>query len=555
MIRRLTALAAVTLFAAQTGAQIHDPRAIEADPATATGPIAPRLVGLGDHHMQVTAGTQESQFFFDQGLRLTYAFNHSEALRSFKEAARLDATNAMAYWGWALVLGPNLNLEMQPDVVAQAYAAIQRAQALSDGVSDRERRMIAALAERYTNDPAADRMPLDHAYAEAMRALARDYPDDSDIATLFAASLMNLSPWDYWYADRTPKTYTEELIGQLERVIEREPNHAGALHYYIHAVEAHYPEWAEAGADRLADLMPGAGHILHMPSHIYMRVGRYADSFDANVRASLADESYITQCRAQGLYPLAYYPHNVHFLAWSAMSMGRSDAALEAARKVADNVPAEFGGDAWMLYQTFLGQPLYTMVRFGMWDRILDEPRPRHDAMFLNGVWRYARGLAYANSGDLRHAEAELETLREIRDDPATEEQAVGLNAMPTMLAIIDEILAGEIASRRGDHDTAIARLSRAVRLEDGLTYNEPPDWYFPVRHYLGAALLDAGLPGEAEVIYWQDLRRNPENGFSLYGLQRSLAAQGKTAQANDIAARFDAAWAGADVALTSSRY
>ena len=415
--------------------------------------------------------------------------------------------------------------------------------------------MIEALARRYTDDPNMDRQAYDEAYADAMASLTAAYPEDLDIATLYAASLMNLSPWDYWYADGTPTSNTEELISALESVIAREPNHPGALHYYIHAVEEHHPEWAEAGADRLGAIMPGAGHMVHMPSHIYMRVGRYADAYDINILAAQADENYITQCRAQGLYPLAYYPHNIHFLAWSAMFLGRQSAALEASRKVADKVPADFGSDAWNLYQTFLGQPIYTMVRFGMWEEILDEPPPPVTARFLTAVWHYARGLAYLNLGESNRSSAELDRLQAVRRDEATAEQFIGNNAMPTLLAIAEEILSGEIDAKSGQFDAAISHLERGVRLEGTLIYNEPPDWYFPVRHYLGAILLEAGYPAEAEVVYWEDLKKNRDNGYALFGLQQALEAQAKTAQAADVEARFMRAWAQADTRLSSSRY
>jgi tetratricopeptide (TPR) repeat protein len=312
---------------ASAQAMIHDHRALDAEPTEATAPIAPRLEGLGNYHFTVTTANTESQEFFDQGLRLTYAFNHSEALRAFKEAVRLDPDNAMAYWGWALVLGPNLNLPMVPDVAPQAYKAIQAAIKLKDQVSKKERAYIDALATRYAKNPEEDRAPLDKAYAEAMANLVAQYPDDLDAATLYAASLMNLSPWDYWSLDGSPKENTNKVLETLQSVVERNPNHAGALHYYIHAVEARHPERGEQYADMLGGLMPGAGHLVHMPSHIYMRVGRYADSYEANRRAVEADEQYITQCRAQGLYPLNYYPHNIHFMAWSAMVQGRQDAA------------------------------------------------------------------------------------------------------------------------------------------------------------------------------------------------------------------------------------
>jgi len=540
------------------GAQIHDPRAIKADPATAQGPIAPRLDGLGDHHFPVTTtnpASQSSQYFFDQGLRLTYGYNHSEALRAFKEAVRLDPGNAMAYWGWALVLGPNLNLPMLPDVVPQAYAAIRAAVSLTDSVSFKERDLIEALAQRYTSDPEAPRTELDLAWSDALGQLVIKYPDDLDIATLYAASLMNLNPWNYWTRDGQPRDNTDTLITTLQSVIERDPQHPGALHYHIHAVEARHPEWAEVSADTLGGLMPGAGHMVHMPSHIYMRLGRYADSYDANLRASLADEAYITQCRAQGLYPLGYYPHNVHFLAWSAMFQGRKQAAIAASRKVAEKVPADLGSDTWLLYQTFLGQPLYTMVRFGMWDEILNEPQPPEQARYLNGIWHYARGLAYVNTGSRRKAGTELKRLRAIRSNPDSEDEYVGFGHVPTLLTIATEILAAEITAERHRYDTAIAHLERAVRLQDSLPYNEPPDWYFPVRHYLGAVLLEAGYPVEAEIVYWQDLRKSRDNGYALFGLAQALEAQNQTEQLADVQSRFQRAWADADIELTSSRF
>ena len=552
------AVAAALLLATPTAAQIHDPRALDADPTTAEGPIAPVLEGLGDHHYEVTTSSPQSQRFFDQGLRLTYAFNHSEALRAFKEAARLDPDNAMAYWGWALVLGPNLNLPMMPYVVEQAWEAVQKAVALSEGVSEKERALIEALATRYTDDPEADRTPFDEAYAEAMAIVVVRYPDDLDVATLYAAALMNLSPWDYWYLDGLAKENTDEVLATLESVVERDPHHPGALHYYIHAVEARHPDRAEPHADNLATLMPGAGHIVHMPSHIYMRVGRYADSWEANRKAVEADESYITQCRAQGLYPLGYYPHNIHFMAWSAAFQGRREAAMEASRKIVAEIPHELAADrnTWALYETFLSQPLYTMVRFGMWTDVLAEPVPGVDSRFMTGIWHYARALARVHGeGDLEAAREELAALHESRGAVDEEDAySIGFGDVERLLTIAIEIAEREIAAAEGDHAAAVAHLERAVRLEDSLLYNEPPDWYFPVRHVLGAILLEAGRPEEAEVVYWADLRKNPDNGYSLFGLKQALEAQGRLDEALAMKARFDAAWAEAAHELTTSR-
>ncbi|WP_138380379.1 tetratricopeptide repeat protein [Luteithermobacter gelatinilyticus] len=548
---------AVLLFSAAPGlAQIHDPKALEADPRTATGPIAPVLSGLGNHHFPVTTQNDRSQYFFNQGFRLTMGFNHSEALRAFKEAARLDPNNAMAYWGWALVLGPNLNLPMQADVMPQAYAAIQTAQRLKDRVSARERAYIEALATRYSNDPEVDRGLLDRAYVQAMKKLMAQYPDDLDAATLYAAAIMNTNPWDYWYPDGTPKPQTKVVMATLQSVIERNPDHAGAHHYLIHTVEAFRPELGVASADRLGKLMPGAGHLVHMPAHIYMRVGRYTDSYAANVAAIKADEGYITQCRAQGLYPLGYYPHNIHFLVWSAMFMGRSQAALAAARKVAAKIPQGNTSNTWALNETFRSQPMFVMVRFGLWEDMLAEPQPDKKALFMTGIWHYGRGMAYAHQGDLSRAEQELTRLRTMQQNATkTPAYMLGFGQAGRLLAIAERILTGEIAAKQGQYDAAIASLEKAVRLEDSLLYNEPPDWYFPVRHILGAVLLEAGLPTEAEVVYWEDLRRNPNNGYSLFGLKQSLEAQDKAELAAVVENRLERAWKAADVTLKTSRF
>lgn len=538
-------------------ARIHDPLALEADPSIAVSPIAPLLEGLGDHHFPITTPVPESQVFFDQGLRLTYAFNHSEALRAFKEAARLDPDNAMAYWGWALVLGPNLNLPMVPEVIPRAHGAIQQAVALKDRVSERERAYIEALSQRYASDPAADRAALDRAYAQAMGDLAARYPDDLDAATLYAAALMNLSPWDYWNLDGSPKGRTEEILMTLQAVVDRNPRHPGALHYYIHAVEARHPERGEQPADQLAGLMPGAGHLVHMPSHIYMRIGRYADSYEANRRAVAADENYITQCRAQNIYPLNYYPHNIHFMAWSAMFQGRPEEALQAARKIVDKVPPELSADknVWALYETFLSQPMFVMVRFGKWEAMLAEPKPDIASRFMTGIWHYGRALAYLHTGRAGAAQQELRELRAARRAMGEVDHYIGFATAKTLLTIAEEIVQGELAYAGGLTLEGLAHLERAVRLEDSLRYNEPPDWYFPVRHFLGAMLLDAGRPNEAEVIYAADLQKNPNNGYALFGLKKALEQQGRQQDASAIGERFDRTWADATHKLASSRF
>jgi tetratricopeptide (TPR) repeat protein len=533
----------------------HDPRVLATDPLGMDAAIAPVLEGLGDHHHPITTRSERAQLFFDQGLKLTYGFNHQEALRSFKEAVRLDPDCAMAYWGWALVLGPNLNLPMRPEVVAQAYEAIRKAMSLESNVTEKERAYIEALARRYANEPDSDRSTLDRDYADAMAGLHERYPEDNDAATLYAAALMNLSPWNYWTRTGRPRETTPVILSVLEGAIERDPEHAGALHYLIHVTEAVDPWRSERAAERLDGLAPGAGHLVHMPSHIYMRTGRYAEAFDANARAIEADEGYITACRNQGIYPLNYYPHNIHFLAWAAIMQGRSEEALKASRKVADRVPTDMHGNDWALYQTFLSMPLYTMVRFARWEEILREPKPMKDAVYWTGIWHYARAMAYLHSARLEEASRELRAIETIVGDSSSLQTLVGYSNARTLLRIARGIVAGELAAKAGSFDEAVAHLDRAVRLEDGLLYGEPPDWYYPVRHTLGAVLLEADRADEAEVVYWQDLARNPENGYALIGLAQSLRAQGRDEEAASIQARFDLAWKQADVSLRSSRF
>jgi len=554
------ALLSIVIFTTTTWASSlhvasHDPRALKADPKKAGEPIAPVLTDIGDTHMPITTQSDKAQYFFDQGLRLTYAFNHQEALRSFKEAARHDPDAAMAYWGWALVLGPNLNLPMSAEVAPQAYEAIQMAVGLKDKVTAKESSLIVALAQRYAADPPADRKALDTAYADAMKQVHTRFAEDNDIATLYAAALMNLSPWNYWTRDGRPKARTPDILSTLERVMQRDPEHEGALHYYIHAVEAVDAERGAAVADRLRGLTPGAGHLVHMPTHVYMQLGRYAESFELNVQAAKADENYLVQCRAQGIYPLGYYPHNLHFQAWAALMMGNREKALKAARKVASKVPEDFSHNTWGLYQTFASMPLFALVRFGQWDAVLEEPRPPEKWRYMAGIWHYARGMAYTHTGRYKSAQKELETLQIIAMDPVSGHEAVGFGNTPTLLTIAGEVLAGELAAKQKRFEVAIGHLDRAVRMEDSLMYNEPPDWYYPVRHTLGAVLIEAGRPAEAEVVYWQDLKRYRDNGYSLYGLWQSLKAQGRDAEARQLQQSYAQAWAHADRSLSSSRF
>ena len=524
--------------------------------AALPGQIAPRLQNLGSHQFPVTTNSARAQLFINQGMMLVYGFNHAEADRAFREAARLDPDCAMAYWGRALVLGPNINMAMSPDAEAPAYEMVKKAIALKKNATEKEQAYIDALANRYSGEEKPDRTSLDRAYADAMRKLHARYPDDLDAATLYAEAVMDLRPWDYWTRDMQPYPETVEILSVLESVLSRNPNHPGAIHLYIHAVEYARPELAEAGAERLWTLAPGAGHLVHMPSHIFRRIGRYADASKSNLDAIAADEDYIVQCRAQGVYPLAYYPHNIHFLWDSATMEGRSRVAMSAAEKSASKIPDGAWREVPLLHQ-FLVSPLQAYTRFGKWDLILAQPQPAKDSLFWTGMWHYARGLAFVAKGNLDEASQELNYLENIAREKSLSDYRVTFsrNGAKAILDIGVEVLAGELAAKRGYYDQAIARLHRGVLLEDNLIYNEPPDWHVPVRQSLGAVLLEADRAAEAEAVYWQDLNRNRANGWSLYGLMQSLQKQGKKEEALGIEQRFRKAWNRADVKLTASRF
>lgn len=545
-----------SITATSTNAQVWDPTALNADPKTATGPLSPKLSGLGDYKFAVTTDNAESQYFFDQGFRLWVGFNHSEAMRSFKEAIRLDPDNAMAYWGWALSLGRNLNLPMLVNSKEQANYAIGMAISLKDKVSEREADYIDALAARYSTDLSIPNEVLDEAYVVAMEKLMNKYPDDPDASVLFAGAAMNAQPWDYWNLDGSTKGRTEQVIATLNKVLKKHPNHAAAMHYHIHISESMRPEIAEGSADNLAPQLPGAGHLIHMPSHIFMRVGRYQDAYDINIEAAKVDENYIAQCNAQGLYPLAYYPHNLHFLAWSSMYTGRSGESIAAAWKVKDRVEAGSRSNTWGLNETFRSQPIFVMTRFGMWDELLKVEKPFMRAQFMTGIWHYGRALAHLHKGNMSEAEKEAASLSSLVDK-MTEGQPGYSNFEDAggLLTIALQVVEGEMASKKGDYDKAVFHLSSAARMEDSLAYNEPPSWYFPTRHILGAILLDAGRPVEAEVVYWDDLKHNPENAYSLYGMYQALTAQKKDALAEEFMNRYNKMWANSDVKLTSSRF
>ena len=525
---------------AQPPVHIHYERPSGYEEQAAPGmPLAPRLQNLGIHKFPVTTKSAKAQLFINQGMNLAYGFNHAEAARAFAEAARLDPDCAMAYWGQALVLGPNINASMAPEDEPKALELVQKAVALKNRTSRRERAYIDALAARYTGRP-ADRQTADRAFAEAMRTVTRQWPDDLDAKTIFAEALMDLRPWNYWTRDDQPYVETREAIAALEQVLARNRNHPGALHYWIHLWEpTDTPERAEAEADRLLPLMPGAGHVVHMPAHIYMRVGRHADVVRSNQLAAQADEDYIAQCRAQGMYPLGYYPHNLHFIWMGATASGQRALALEAARKTASAIPDDALGKLPLL-QGFIVVPYWAMVRFERWDEILADKGPRLATAFTNGAWHYARAMAHIGKGNVAEAERELAHLQALLGEPSLKEQTTfSTNNGVAILRVAREVLAGEIAARRKEWDKALLHLERGVRYEDALVYQEPPDWHSSVRLNLGSVLLQAGRADEAEAVYWEDLKKNPGNVWTLFGLLQAQKALGKQQEAALTEERF----------------
>jgi tetratricopeptide (TPR) repeat protein len=508
----------------------------------------PLYTNLGSHHKRISTRVPTTQQYFDQGLRLVYGFNHGEAIRSFTRAAELDSTCAMCYWGIALAYGPHVNAPMDSASGVAAYAAAQRALALVSHATVPERAYIEAVAQRYAAAPPANRARLDSAYSRAMEKVAGTYADDLDAATLYAESLMDLRPWNYWQPDGTPYPGTNEIVRQLRRVISRNPNHPGACHYYIHAVEAVDPRAAVPCAERLARLMPGEGHMVHMPAHIYIRVGRWNDAVQANQHAIHTDEVFIEGQHPMGVYPLAYYPHNIHFLAFASTMAGRSTQAIEASHILTSKVNIDAARQVGML-QEMLPYHALTLTTFGRWDDVLAEPLPPSDIRFSYAMAYYARGVAHAAKAQWADAKAALDTVTAI--NAATPADA----ASKTALSIAVHALSGEIVSRRGDLSAGINHFREALAIEDAGLYFEPPKWYYPIRHSLGAALLKAGRNPDAEQVYREDLRRFPENGWSLFGLAQALRAQGKNTEAAAVDARFRRAWVDADVTLTASRF
>jgi tetratricopeptide (TPR) repeat protein len=509
------------------------------------------MLGMGHHHHAISTKSPEAQRFFDQGLTLVFAFNHEEAAQAFRRASELDPQSAMALWGVALALGPCINLDVDPPHEKSAYSAVQKALLLAPGATESERDYIQALAKRYSSDPNVDLRKLDVEYANAMRELAKHYPDDLDATTLYAESMMDLHPWRLWSLDGRPTEGTEEIVAALESVLQRDPNHLGANHYYIHATEAsRHPEWALASARRLETLAPAAGHLVHMPAHTYMRVGDYSAAAHSNAIAADADRVYLRESATTGsMYDMMYFSHNLHFLA-ASYSMGGD---FTHAKQTADELVAHVGPmvhDVPMA-EVYVPTPIFVLVRFHRWDEVLKLAPPNPSLAMTTAFWHFARGGAFAAKGEIALAEAERKILENARKEtPADLEFSFFFNKAQSFLDLAESVLDARIAAAKSDHERAVRDWEKAVEIEDRLNYGEPPEWFYPVRESLGSALLLNGQAEQAEAVFRIDLKQYPRNPRSLFGLLRSLEAQKKSAGLEETRREFEAAWKNADVTL-----
>jgi tetratricopeptide (TPR) repeat protein len=522
-----------------------------------TKTMAPLIKGLGDYAMPVTTSSQEARNYFNQGLTLYYGFNRKEAFRSFSEASRLDPNFAMAYWGQAMSLGPNINEAMDPADCKMVYTAVLKAVQFGSKTTSVEQELIRCVAQRYVEEPPIDRSHLDKAYAEAMRKAAEKFSTDADVVTLYAESLMDLHPWDYFLKDGTPQPWTAEILSTIEKAMALNPRHVGCNHLYIHAYEAsNTPGKATASADLLRDLVPGAGHLVHMPSHIYIRTGRYEDGVIANQKAVKIDEEYIAQCKAEGFYPLVLFPHNMHFL-WACATLdGQGAQAIKAADRLAAKQNFDLMIDpVWTSLQHFYATPYYARVRFGKWDDILRLEQPDSRLKYANAIWRYARAIAFARKGKTEQASNEITELSKIvNDESIATEKILGINSMPQVLKIALYVAKGELAFSMKNYPEAISSLKNALKLEDELLYQEPYDWHHPVRQVLGDVLLASGDAVQAEKYFREDLWLFANNGWSLTGLKLALEKQGKIKDAKEVGKQLKTRFARADVKLVGAR-
>ena len=531
------------------------PRAI--DPLSEFNGPAPIFEGLGNYSFPITTKSKEAQQYFEQGFKLANGFNHAEAARSFKYAIKLDEECAMCHWGLAYVLGPNYNAGMDPNVVEVASQAVKKAMKYMEYTTPREQLLIKIMAKRYPEKVVENRSAFDKAYSDALKLAYEQYPNDDDIAALYAESIMDLHPWDLWEKDGRPKAWTPEILDILESLLMRNPDHVAAIHLYIHATEASFtPDKALESARRLAALAPGAGHLVHMPSHTYIRTGNYHEGVVTNQKAVIVDSLYVQACHAAGMYPLFLYPHNYHFLTACAALEGSSRTALEAAAIMIEALDTKIMREpGYETIQHFWSIPYYLQVKFAKWDDILSEAQPDQDLIYPRAIWHYARGMAYQAKGQFSLAQKELSSLTALKKHESLEGVAIfDINKMTELLDIATNVLEGEIAASQGDFETSIAKLKAAIFLEDQLNYNEPPDWFFSVRHHLGAVLLKAGKYAEAELVYKKDLELFPETGWALKGLYTSLKKQNKKKEAAETKTRFNKAWQYADVELQGSK-
>lgn len=538
------------------------------DPAVLKKEGAPIFSGLGHLYYAVSSKSEKAQKYFNQGLTLAFSFNHGEAARSFREATRIDSTFAMGWWGYAWVLGPNINSSMDVSMLDEANKAIRNAGRFKEKLPEKEQMFITAIEKRYPEKAPSDpkeMMKYNEAFSEEMRKLHKAFPDDTHITTIFAESLLDLHPWNYWNKDGEPLPWVKEIQELLEEVLRLDPKHPGANHYYIHAMEAsNTPEKATASADLLRDLLPAAGHLVHMPSHIYIRTGRYHDGTLTNERSALADSNYITQCKVQGMYPLGYFPHNYHFMAATAFFEGNSKSSINAAWLVAKFTDQKMMREPGLgTLQHYLVIPHFTMVHFGKWDDILKLPQPAEDLVYPNAIWNYSRGMAFTAKSQIDSASVCLEQLKKLSTNEELKKITIWeLNTVYDLVQIALNILQAEISfylaknldSAMPNADSTIQFLENAMAIENKLNYNEPPDWFFSTRHTLGHVLNSVGRYIESEKVYKRDLFMYPENGWSLIGLYNSLKGQGLESEANDVKRRFDEAWKWADIKITSSR-
>lgn len=549
---RLVAGGACLLMCLSIGLSLPSAASAE-DRATDRGPAF--YDGFSGYARTVTTNADEAQRWFDQGIQLLYGFNHDEAIRSFERAATVDPSCAMAWWGVAYARGLHINKpEMSEEQSRLAYEAAEQAAAAIDNESPVEKALVRAIGERYQWPTPEDRGPLDQRYAAAMERVWHQFPDDADVGALYAESLMNLQPWDLWTGDGKPKGRVLEVLGVLERTLAKTPEHPGANHFYIHAIEASpWPEKGTEAAERLTALVPGAGHLVHMPAHIFIRTGRYAEASDANERAIEADEAYFAVAPEPDFYSL-YFVHNIHFLAYAAMMEGRYETAIAAARKIEEKIPPAFLRKYVELADGFMPTTYYVMIRFGKWEEILAEPEPEDWRLFSRAEWHIARAIAFAALGQNNKGQRELEAMDKIAAD-LTDDWTMGNNRATEVIAIARKMAEGELAFHSGERERAFQLLREAITLEEQLRYDEPPGWMQPVRHALGALLMADEQYAEAESVYRADLQRHPNNAWSLLGLEQSLRGQGKTEEAIALADQVQKAWARADVKPVASCY